>query len=114
MTQITWSLKSATAVDNYAFKNEDGTETLMNGVITSAVLECEAVNGEESAKHPFINVPFKSPVPDAFMPLDQIERAKVLEWATEQLPAPVKENVEKMLTKKVEGTAPVPRDVFGE
>ena len=111
-TTITWSLKNVTAVDNYVLKAEDGTETLMNGVVTAAVLECEAVNSGETAKHPYVNVPFKAPVPDAFAPLDTIEKATVLEWALGQLPAPVKENVEKMLSKKVEGTAPVANTIF--
>lgn len=111
-TAINWALKNATAVDNYVLKAKDGTETLMNGVITAAALECEVVNGEETAKYPYINVPFKAPVPDTFVPLDNIEKAKVLEWAMEHLPTHVKENIETILSKKVEGTAPVSSVIF--
>lgn len=113
-TTITWNLKSANAVDNYSFKNEDGSITLMNGVIVSAVLECVATDGTKTETHPFVNVPFKSPVPDAFAPLDTLEKAIVLQWAVDQMPIALKENIERVLTQKVTGVAPSLRTVFND
>lgn len=113
-TTVTWNLKNATAIDNYPLKNADNTETLMDGVITSAVLECIVTDGTTTAKHPFVNVPFAAPVPDAFAPLDTLEKATVLEWALDQIPTPVKENIERALTIKISATAPVARTVFND
>lgn len=114
MTEFNWTLKHATATNNYQLQSEDGTTQLMDGVITNAVLTLTATNGSEEATHPFINVPLAAPVPDAFAPLDNVEKSVVLEWALNQLPERMKENLQEALRKRVEGTAPVNTTIFSD
>lgn len=114
MTEFNWGLKNATATNNYPLKGEDGAVQLMDGVITNAVLTLTATNGSEEAVHPFINVPLSAPVPDAFAPLDSVEKSVVIDWALNKLPEAVKENLKEALRKRVEGTAPVSTTIFND
>lgn len=114
MATITWSLKHAVSTDNYQLKNEDGTTTTLDGVITSAVLTATAVDGENTATHPFVNVPLKQPIVATFIPLSELQKEEVLTFALATLPVAVKNNIEASLTARLGAAAQTTTIVFGE
>jgi hypothetical protein len=114
MATFNWELVSAKSMDNYPYKNEDGSTTLMNGVVTEAALKLTATEGETTAVFPFYNVVLDAPVPDVFAPLDNIEKSTVLQWALNKIPTRVKENIENAMAQRVQQTAPVITTIFND
>lgn len=114
MVTFNWELVSAKSMDNYPYKNEDGSTTLMNGVVTEAVLKLSATERETTAVFPFYNVILGAPVPDVFAPLDNIEKSMVLQWALDRIPAKAKENIENAMAQRVQQTAPVITTIFND
>jgi hypothetical protein len=114
MATFNWELVNAKSMDNYPYKNEDGTTTFMNGVVTSAVLRVTASNETESVVYPYYVVNLDAPVPDVFAPLDSIEKQMVLDWALDKINGNIKENLEASLEKRLSENKPVFTTIFSE
>jgi hypothetical protein len=114
MVTFNWELISAKSADNYPYTNEDGTVTLMNGVVTEAFLKLTATEGENEAVVPRHRILLDAPVPDVFAPLDDIEKATVLGWALEKMPSLVKEKLESFAANKLTTVDIVTTDIFND
>lgn len=112
-TKIEWSLKEAVVTNNYPYKNEDGTITLIDDVITNVYVTVEAVNGD-SKKSMSRFIELNKPVLESFLPLSNITKETAFSWAMATLDSNLKTSIEEVLIKMVENTAPTTRKIFGD
>lgn len=111
METKTWSLKSAVASDNYPYKNEDGTISKLNGVITSVILELVIDNGEDNIST-IRQVDLDKPNIDNFILLDSISKETALQWALDAFNPILKKSIETHMSDRLNGTSITTRTIF--
>lgn len=113
MANVKWTLKEAIATNNYPLKGEDETIELTDDVITSVYLKVEASEGDVT-KSMVKFVDLKKPVKDSFLPLDDVSKESVLNWALAEIDPRMRAAIESNLTKLAKGTAPEHRTIFNK
>lgn len=111
MKTVNWELFNAKQTDKYGLVNEDGTESLIDGVVTFAALKAVVSDGD-NVFNKMYHVALRPPVKEDFTPVEDLTREQVLEWALESLGSNKKESIEKSILSRLGKGEPVHKTIF--
>lgn len=111
MKTVNWELFNAKQTDKYRLVSEDGTENLMDGVVTFATIRAVVSDGDSEFKKLYY-IALEAPTEDNFTPLEDLSREDVLAWALDTLGSKKKESIEKFLLTKVGEDKTVDKIIF--
>ena len=109
MTNLKIELINADVIDN--FETYGGTQnvTLLNGVVHRANLKISLNDDSETFMH--YSVMLDMPKLDSFLDVEDVTKAKIVQWASAAISDNQKEMFQKSLMKRKEGTLPVTKKV---